>query len=121
MNKHVYLSRLYLERSEKGIKPIALYTRHTRWLPIMETQDPTARDNLHIEVPETTGMDNGNDSINGLDATVALGGLEVEDNTNELLPSNQATLTALPKEIIDLHQQVEAREDQPAGSWDHIE
>ena len=82
---------------------------------------PIARDDLHIEDPEATGMDNDNDSISGLDATVALGGLEAEDNTNELLPSNQAKLTALKREINDLHQWVEAREGQPAESLDHIE
>ena len=61
-------------------------------------EHPIARDNLHAEDPETTGMDNGIDTINGLDATVALGGLEAKDNTNEFLPSNQAKLTALMRE-----------------------
>ena len=51
------------------------------------TGHPIARDNLHIEDPETTSMDNNNDSISGSDATVALGGLEAEDTTNELLPA----------------------------------
>ena len=45
---------------------------------------PIARDNLHVEDLETTGMDNDNDSTSGSDATVALGGLEAEDNTDEL-------------------------------------
>ena len=46
---------------------------------------PIARDDLHIEDQETTGMDNDNDSISGSDATVALGRLEAEDNTEELI------------------------------------
>ena len=62
---------------------------------------PIARGNLHIEDPEATGMDNDNDCISGLDATVALGGLEAEGNTNELLPRNQAKLTSLTREIND--------------------
>ena len=56
---------------------------------------PLARGYLHVEDPETTGMDNNNDNISGSDATVALGGLEAEGNTNEDLPNNQAKLTAL--------------------------
>ena len=71
---------------------------------------PIARDNLHAEDPEATGMDNDNDSISGSDATVALGGLVVEGNPDELLPSNQAKLTALTQEINELFQQVEAGE-----------
>ena len=82
---------------------------------------PIARDNLHAEDPGTKGMENNNDSISGLDATVALGRLEAEDNTNKLLPSNQAKLTAPMREINDLHQWVKAREGQPAESLDHIE
>ena len=50
-----------------------------------------------------------------------LGGLEAEDNTNELLPNDQAKLTALTREINDLHQSVEAGEGQPAESLNHIE
>ena len=65
------------------------------------TVHPIARDDFHVEDPETTGMDNNNDSISGSDATIALSGLEAEDNTDELLPSNQAKLLALTREIID--------------------
>ena len=39
---------------------------------------PEARDNLHVEDPEATGMENNNDSISGLGATVVFGGLEAE-------------------------------------------
>ena len=85
------------------------------------TGHPITRGNLNVEHPEVTGMDNDNDSISGLDATVALGGLEAEANTNELLASNQAKLTALMRKINDLHQWVEAREGQPAESLDHME
>ena len=65
---------------------------------------PIARDDLHIEDPEATGMDNDKDSIGGSDATVALGGLDAEGNPNELLLSNQAKLTALTWEINKLCQ-----------------
>ena len=43
--------------------------------------------NLHVEDPEATSMDNDNDSISGLDATVALGGLEAECNPDEFFPA----------------------------------
>ena len=68
------------------------------------TGHPIARDNLHVEDIEITGMDNDNDSISGSDATVTLGGLEAEGNPNELLSSYQAKLTALTQEINELHQ-----------------
>ena len=85
------------------------------------TGHPVARDDLYVEDPEATGLDNNNDSIIGLDAAVTLGGLEAEDNTNELLPTNHAKLKALTREINDLCQWVEAREGQPAESLHHIE
>ena len=68
---------------------------------------PTDKDiNLQVEDPEAIGMDNNNESISGLDAIVALGGLEAEDNPDGLLPSNQPKLTALTKEWNELHQWV---------------
>ena len=71
------------------------------------TRHPITKDYLDIEHPEAKGMDSGNDGISGSDAIVVLGGLEAEDNTNELLPSNQAKLMALMSEINDLCQWVE--------------
>ena len=66
---------------------------------------PIDRDvNLNVEDPEATGMDNDNESISGFDAIVALGGLKAESNTDELLPSNEAKLTAFTREINDLCQ-----------------
>ena len=50
---------------------------------------------LHIEDAEITGLDNNNESIKGSDTTIALGGPEAEGHPNELVPSNQAKLTAL--------------------------
>ena len=83
---------------------------------------PIDRDiDLHVEDPEVTGMDNNSEGISGLDATVALGGLEAEGNPDEFLPSNQAKLTALTQELNKLHQRVEAREGQPVKSLDCIE
>ena len=60
--------------------------------------------NLHVEEAETTGIYNDNESISGIDTTVALGGPEAEGNSDELTPSNQAKLTAITGEINDLHQ-----------------
>ena len=60
--------------------------------------------NLHIEDVEATGIDNDSKSISGSDTTVALGGLETEGNPSEHLPSNQAKLTALTREINELCQ-----------------
>ena len=85
---------------------------------------PLDRDiDLHIEDAEgiNTGLDNDNESTSGSDTTIALGEPEVEGHPHELIPSNQAKLTALMREINDLHQQVEAGEGQPAESLDHIE
>ena len=77
-------------------KMLAMVTHHRG------TGHPVARDDLHVEDPEATGMDYDNESISGLVATVTLGGLEAEGNPNELLPSNQAKLTALTWEINEL-------------------
>ena len=66
---------------------------------------PVDRDiNLHIEDAETTGLENDNVSNSALETTIALGGPEAEGHPNELIPSNQAKLTALMREINDLHQ-----------------
>ena len=66
---------------------------------------PIERDiDLHTEETEATGIDNENESVSGLDTTFALGGLEAEGNPIEILPSNQAKLTALTQEINELHQ-----------------
>ena len=66
---------------------------------------PRAKDvDLHIEDPESTGIDNENESSSGSDTIVALGGLEREGNTYELLPSNQAKLSTLTREINELCQ-----------------
>ena len=61
---------------------------------------------LHIEDMEgiNTGLDNNSESTSGSDTTTALGGLQADGHPNELIPSNQATLTALAREINDLHQ-----------------
>ena len=59
---------------------------------------------LHIEDAEAADIDNDNESTSGSDTNVALGGLEAEDNPNELLPSNQAKFTALTREINKLCQ-----------------
>ena len=66
---------------------------------------PIDRDiDLHIEDADTTGLDNDNDSISGSDTTVALARPEADGHPDELIPSNQAKLTALTREINDLCQ-----------------
>ena len=51
-----------------------------------------------------TGIDNDNESTSSLDTTIAFGGLEADGHINDLLPSHQAKLTTLTKEIHNLHQ-----------------
>ena len=66
---------------------------------------PIGRDiDLHVEDTQATGIENNNENISGLDTTVALGGLRGEGNPSELIPSNQAKLTALTREINELCQ-----------------
>ena len=83
---------------------------------------PVDRDmDHHIEDAETTGLENNNENTSASDATIALGGPEAEGHPDDLIHSNQAKLTALLREIIDLHQWVQAGEGQPLGHLDHIE
>ena len=85
---------------------------------------PVDRDiDLHIEETEgiNTGPDSDNESTSGTDTTIVFGGSEADGHPNELIPSNQTNVTALMREINDLHQWVEAREGQPAKCLDHIE
>ena len=68
---------------------------------------PVDRDiNLHIEDMEgiNTGPDNDNESTGGSDTIIAFGGSEADDHPSKLIPSNQAKLTALMRELHDLHQ-----------------
>ena len=66
---------------------------------------PLDRDiNLHVEDSETTGLENDSESTSGLDATVAVGGPEVECHPDDLIHSNQAKLRALMRDINDIMQ-----------------
>ena len=68
---------------------------------------PVDRDsNPHIEDIEgiNTGPDNDNGSTSSSDTTIAFGGSEADGHPSKLIPSNQAKLTALMREIYDLHQ-----------------
>ena len=78
---------------------------------------------LHVEDMEgiNTGLDNVNESTSGSDTTVAFGGSEAHSHPDELIPSNQAKLTVLTREINDLHQWLGTREGKPAERLDHIE
>ena len=62
--------------------------------------------NLHIEDTEVinTGPNNNNESTSGSDTTVAFGGSEADGCPSKLIPSNQAKLTALMREIHNLCQ-----------------
>ena len=82
-----------------------VYKMHTKATHHGGTGCSIDRDaNLCAEETEATGIDNDNESISDSDTAVALGGLEAEDNPDELLPSNQAKLIALTREIKELCQ-----------------
>ena len=71
------------------------------------------------EVPEHTDINN--ESTKSLDATVALGGQEAVGHPEDPVYNNEDRLTALSREINDLHQRVAAGEGQPAGTLDCIQ
>ena len=73
---------------------------------------------LNAEEPEPTDIDN--ESTHTSDATVALGGPEAAGHCEDPVYSNHNKLSALMREINDLHQRVEAG-GQPAESLDYIE
>ena len=60
--------------------------------------------NLNAEDSKTTDIDDDNESIHGLDATVALEGPEAEGHPNDPIYNNQDKLMAFMREINDLHQ-----------------
>ena len=80
--------------------------------------------NSHIDIAtegDTGGIDigpnNANESKNSLDTILAFGGSEVDGCLSDLLPSSQANLTILTREINNLQQQVEAREVSWQRDW----
>ena len=70
------------------------------------------------EDPEHADIDN--ESTCSSDATVALGGPEA-GHPEDPVYNNQDRLTAITREINDLHQRVAAGEGQPAETLDHIQ
>ena len=62
-----------------------------------------------------------NDSTHSSDATVALGGPEAVGHSEDPVYNNQDRLTALMREINDLHQRLTAGEGQPAKTLDCIQ
>ena len=56
-----------------------------------------------------------------MDTTVVLGCPEAEGHPEDPMYNNQDRLTALTREINDLHQRVAAGEGQPAETLDHIQ
>ena len=53
---------------------------------------------------EAMGIDNDDESTHGSDTTVALGEREAEGHSNDPIYNNQDKLTALTREINDVHQ-----------------
>ena len=70
------------------------------------------------EDPEHADIINNSTHIS--DPTVALGGPEAVGHPEDPLYNNQGRLTALTREINDLHQRVAAGEGQPAATPDCI-
>ena len=70
------------------------------------------------EDPEHADIDTVN--THSLDATVALGGPEAVENPEDPANYNQDRLTALMREINDLHQRVAAGEGHTAKTLDSI-
>ena len=71
------------------------------------TGHPVDRDNdLHIEDREgiNTRPDNDNESTSGLDTTITFAGSEADGHPSKFVPSNQAKLTVLTREVHNLHQ-----------------
>ena len=74
------------------------------WLPNTEAQGhPLDRGiNIHAEDPEHPDIDN--DSTHSSNVTVALGGPEAEGHPKDPVYNNHDKLTALTREINNLHQ-----------------
>ena len=76
---------------------------------------------LDILVEDTEDADIDNDSTHCSDATVALGGPDVAGHPEDPAYDNQDRLTALTREINDLHQRLAVGEGQPAETLDYIQ
>ena len=76
---------------------------------------------LDILTEDPGHADIDNYSSHSLEATVALGGPEAAGHPEDLAYNNQDRLTALMREINDLHQRVAAGEGQPAETLDCIQ
>ena len=80
---------------------------------------------LGFHVEDTRGIaigpNNNNESTSSSDSTLAFGVLEADGCLGDLLPSSQANLAILRREINSLQQYVEAQEGQPVDRLDHIE
>ena len=75
------------------------------WLPAMGAQDaPWGGRGMDILTEDQEHTDIDNESSNSSDATVTLGGPEAEGHSKDPVYDNQEKLTALIREINDLHQ-----------------
>ena len=76
---------------------------------------------LYILTEDPEHANINNDSIHSLEATVVLGGPKAVGYPKDPTYDNQDRLTALTREINDVHQRVAAGEGQPAETLDHIQ
>ena len=110
VSKHIHHSRPCSEKTGDRYQAYCtMYKTHAMATCHAGAGCPVDRDiDLHIEDMEgiNTGLDNDKESTSGSDTTIAFRGSEEDDHPSELIPSNQAKLTAVMREIHDLHQQV---------------
>ena len=76
---------------------------------------------MDILAEDTEHTDIDNDSTHSSEATIALGGPEAVGHPEDPVYNNQDRLTALTREINDLHQRVTAGEGQLAETLDCIQ
>ena len=76
---------------------------------------------MDILTEDTEQANINNESTHSLDAIVALGVPEAVEHPEDPVYNNQDRLTALSREINDVHQSVAAEEGQPVETLDHIQ
>ena len=81
--------------------------------PLARVLDILAEDPEHADIY--------NDSTHSSDATVVLGSQEAVGHSEDPVYNNQDRLTALKREITNMHQKVAAGEGQPTETQDHIQ
>ena len=82
-------------------------------MPLVRVLDILAEDPEHTDI--------NNDSTHSSEATIALGGPDTIGHPEDPVYNNEDRLTALIREITNLHQRVAGGEGQPAETLDHIQ